>query len=184
MNRKSIRPEHYGGDSNPFEAIKIIDHYNLNFNLGNVIKYILNKGVDKIIIKTFILGGVSRSPVLFRTSFISTILNYVGRRKKICNCPGCEDSFWWKKDTSMAFKNEQESFTKEKINDEWITESLFESRIKINSFKGLLICEVCFLEKSEDELYSIFEQHKNNRSDSLLRPIRTITNVFKKELAK
>jgi hypothetical protein len=33
-------PEHYGGD-NPMEVIKIIDHYNLNFNLGNSTKYIL-----------------------------------------------------------------------------------------------------------------------------------------------
>lgn len=35
------RPEHYGGEENPFEPIKIIEHYDLNFNLGNVIKYVL-----------------------------------------------------------------------------------------------------------------------------------------------
>lgn len=32
-------PEHYLG--NKFEAIEIIEDYNLNFNLGNVIKYTL-----------------------------------------------------------------------------------------------------------------------------------------------
>lgn len=35
------RPEHYGGEVNPFEPIKIIEHYDLNFNLGNAIKYVL-----------------------------------------------------------------------------------------------------------------------------------------------
>mgnify|MGYP003474413980 FL=1 len=33
-------PAHYGGD-NPMEVIKIINHYNLNFELGNVTKYVL-----------------------------------------------------------------------------------------------------------------------------------------------
>ena len=35
--------EYYGKD-NPFEPIKVIDHYNLNFSLGNVIKYVLRAG--------------------------------------------------------------------------------------------------------------------------------------------
>ena len=35
--------EYYGKD-NPFEPIKIIDYYNLDFSLGNVIKYILRAG--------------------------------------------------------------------------------------------------------------------------------------------
>ena len=33
-------PAHYGGD-NPMEVINIIDYYNLNFDLGNVTKYVL-----------------------------------------------------------------------------------------------------------------------------------------------
>ena len=37
------KSEYYGKD-NPFEAIKIIDYYGLNFCLGNVIKYILRAG--------------------------------------------------------------------------------------------------------------------------------------------
>ena len=35
--------EYYGKD-NPCEPIKIIDHYDLNFDLGNVIKYVLRAG--------------------------------------------------------------------------------------------------------------------------------------------
>ena len=35
------RPSHYGGDTNPHEPIKIIQHYGLSFELGNVIKYVL-----------------------------------------------------------------------------------------------------------------------------------------------
>lgn len=32
---------HYGGADNPYEAIKVIEHYGLGFCLGNAIKYIL-----------------------------------------------------------------------------------------------------------------------------------------------
>lgn len=35
-----IRPMHYGGADDPFEAIKVIEAWNLNFSLGNVLKYI------------------------------------------------------------------------------------------------------------------------------------------------
>jgi len=38
-------PAHYGGKDNPFEAIKIIEAYNLNFSLGNALKYLLRAGV-------------------------------------------------------------------------------------------------------------------------------------------
>ena len=34
----------YYGKENPFESIKIIDYYNLDFSLGNVIKYVLRAG--------------------------------------------------------------------------------------------------------------------------------------------
>lgn len=43
--KDTIRPDHYGGEENPLEVIKIIDHYNLNFNTGNAIKYIIRAGV-------------------------------------------------------------------------------------------------------------------------------------------
>jgi hypothetical protein len=37
-------PEYYGGSSNPYEAIKVIEAWDLNFNLGNVVKYIARAG--------------------------------------------------------------------------------------------------------------------------------------------
>lgn len=37
-------PEHYGGGNNPYEAIKVIEAWDLNFNLGNVLKYISRAG--------------------------------------------------------------------------------------------------------------------------------------------
>lgn len=37
-------PSHYGGSNNPYEAIKVIEAWQLNFNLGNVIKYISRAG--------------------------------------------------------------------------------------------------------------------------------------------
>ena len=40
----TLRPNHYGGKDNPYEAIKIIDAWNLGFNLGNVIKYVSRAG--------------------------------------------------------------------------------------------------------------------------------------------
>ena len=33
-------PQHYGGKDNPYEAIKVIEKWKLNFNLGNAIKYL------------------------------------------------------------------------------------------------------------------------------------------------
>lgn len=44
MENKVNHPAHYGGESNPFEPIKIIEHYDLNFMLGNTIKYVLRAG--------------------------------------------------------------------------------------------------------------------------------------------
>ena len=43
-------PQHYGGQDNPYEAIKVIDAWNLGFSLGNTVKYISRagkKGKDK-----------------------------------------------------------------------------------------------------------------------------------------
>lgn len=37
-------PSHYGGKDNPLEVINIIEHYNLDFKLGNSVKYILRAG--------------------------------------------------------------------------------------------------------------------------------------------
>jgi hypothetical protein len=37
-------PTHYGGESNPYEAIKVIEAWDLDFHLGNVVKYIARAG--------------------------------------------------------------------------------------------------------------------------------------------
>ena len=37
-------PSHYGGKDNIYEAIKVIEAWNLDFHLGNVIKYISRAG--------------------------------------------------------------------------------------------------------------------------------------------
>lgn len=49
-NIKEIQTEskninHYGGQENPHEPIKIIEYYKLGFNIGNVVKYILRAGI-------------------------------------------------------------------------------------------------------------------------------------------
>ena len=44
MSEDKIRPKHYGGEVNPHEPIKVIEHYGLDFCLGNVIKYTLRAG--------------------------------------------------------------------------------------------------------------------------------------------
>lgn len=42
---KSVdHPSHYGGKDNPYEAIKVIEAWNLDFNLGNTVKYISRAG--------------------------------------------------------------------------------------------------------------------------------------------
>ena len=43
-------PQHYGGENNPYEAIKVIEAWDLDFHLGNTVKYISRagkKGTDK-----------------------------------------------------------------------------------------------------------------------------------------
>lgn len=50
---KVEHPQHYGGKDNPFETIKVIDAWNLNFNLGNAVKYISRAGkkdLDKYVL--------------------------------------------------------------------------------------------------------------------------------------
>lgn len=37
-------PDHYGGEDNPYEAIKVIDAWGLGFALGNAVKYISRAG--------------------------------------------------------------------------------------------------------------------------------------------
>lgn len=45
MNNNNVdHPSHYGGSNNPYEAIKVIRAWSLNFNLGNTVKYIARAG--------------------------------------------------------------------------------------------------------------------------------------------
>ena len=44
MKEKVNHPDHYGGEGNPYEAIKVIEAWDLNFHLGNVVKYISRAG--------------------------------------------------------------------------------------------------------------------------------------------
>ena len=37
-------PEHYGGEESPYEAIKVIEAWGLDFYLGNTVKYISRAG--------------------------------------------------------------------------------------------------------------------------------------------
>jgi hypothetical protein len=37
-------PSHYGGADNPYEAIKVIEAWELGFNLGNTVKYVSRAG--------------------------------------------------------------------------------------------------------------------------------------------
>jgi hypothetical protein len=37
-------PAHYGGEDNPYETIKVIDAWDLNFYTGNAVKYISRAG--------------------------------------------------------------------------------------------------------------------------------------------
>jgi hypothetical protein len=37
-------PKHYGGAENPYEAIKVIEAWDLDFCLGNTVKYISRAG--------------------------------------------------------------------------------------------------------------------------------------------
>ena len=44
MSEQIKHPQHYGGEDNIYEAIKVIEAWDLRFNLGNVIKYISRAG--------------------------------------------------------------------------------------------------------------------------------------------
>ena len=48
---KIDHPSYYGGKDNPYEAIKVIEAWNLGFCLGNAIKYISRAGKKDAIIQ-------------------------------------------------------------------------------------------------------------------------------------
>lgn len=50
MSEQVNHPQHYGGEDNTYEAIKVIEAWDLDFHLGNTVKYISRagkKGTDK-----------------------------------------------------------------------------------------------------------------------------------------
>ena len=51
MKKEAVNhPSHYGGEKNPYEAIKVIEAWDLNFSLGNVLKYMSRAGKKSDII--------------------------------------------------------------------------------------------------------------------------------------
>jgi hypothetical protein len=45
MDKEMVNhPNHYGGEDNPYEAIKVIEAWDLDFHLGNTVKYISRAG--------------------------------------------------------------------------------------------------------------------------------------------
>ena len=44
MSDQVNHPQHYGGADNPYEAIKVIEAWDLDFCLGNTVKYISRAG--------------------------------------------------------------------------------------------------------------------------------------------
>ena len=45
MSKEMVNhPDHYGGETNIYEAIKVIDAWGLDFCLGNTVKYISRAG--------------------------------------------------------------------------------------------------------------------------------------------
>jgi hypothetical protein len=44
MSEQVNHPQHYGGAENPYEAIKVIEAWDLGFCLGNTVKYISRAG--------------------------------------------------------------------------------------------------------------------------------------------
>jgi ElaB/YqjD/DUF883 family membrane-anchored ribosome-binding protein len=45
--RRVDHPNHYGGDK-PFEVIKVLEAWNLDFHLGNVVKYVYRAGIKDV----------------------------------------------------------------------------------------------------------------------------------------
>jgi hypothetical protein len=50
-NNMVEHPKHYGGKDNPYEAIKVIEAWDLGFNLGNTLKYISRAGKKDTLIQ-------------------------------------------------------------------------------------------------------------------------------------
>lgn len=48
MSEQVNHPQHYGGEDNQYEAIKVIEAWDLDFHLGNTVKYISRAGKKEV----------------------------------------------------------------------------------------------------------------------------------------
>lgn len=48
QNEMVNHPNHYGGENNQYEAIKVIEAWDLDFHLGNTVKYISRSGKKEV----------------------------------------------------------------------------------------------------------------------------------------
>jgi len=109
--------------------------------------------------------------------------NFISKYKKILKCFGCNDSFWWKKDISVAYiSNDEDEYTYKDYSPK--------------KLRGYIICQQCFVNKSEPELSIVFETvvkplwMKNKNIENIERvkkykiyiPVRTTQGLFKKEI--
>lgn len=85
----TLRPPHYGGENNPFEPIKIIHHYNLNFNLGNIIKYVLRPEKGKVV-----------EDLIKAKTYIEFELARLGQEAQVVEAPAAP--FFWRYDDHLA----------------------------------------------------------------------------------
>lgn len=51
MSEAVNHPAHYGGEDNPYEAIKVIEAWGLGFCLGNAVKYLCRAGKKDLTIQ-------------------------------------------------------------------------------------------------------------------------------------
>ena len=96
MNGEKINhPEHYKG--NKYEAIDIIDDYQLGFNLGNAVKYILRAGKKGDIAEDL------KKAKWYIEHEICKLMNEQEERKekRSKRCPECK--WYGTKDCTMAY---------------------------------------------------------------------------------
>ena len=48
QNEMVNHPNHYGAENNQYEAIKVIEAWDLDFHLGNTVKYISRAGKKEV----------------------------------------------------------------------------------------------------------------------------------------
>ena len=66
-------PQHYGGENNPYEAIKVIEAWDLGFLLGNCVKYISRLGKKGDILED------ARKAQWYLNRFVSNLEKHSGK---------------------------------------------------------------------------------------------------------